>query len=549
MNSRFGALVSRMRTQRALSILAILLTLTVGILIGTVLSRGNVRGYSGPDGSLLPAMQSPQQLSNTFGQVATAIEPAVVNVSTESTPKVRRRGRAPSRGQRDNGGDDPFQDFFDRFFGGQQGGQGGQAGPGDDDDQGPQNPFGGPEGGGRQRSLGSGVILNPNGYIITNFHVVDKADRIRVKLYDEPASVLHDAKVIGVDTETDLALIKIDPPKDKPLVAARLGDSDKMSVGDWVLAIGSPFDLEATVTAGIVSAKGRNLPGGRQFQSFIQTDAAINPGNSGGPLVSMNAEVIGINTAIYTQSFGYQGVGFAMPSNVVRDVYEQLRTGNHKVARGSIGVEFSAVPNPAVLRIYGAKNGVPITNVRPDSPAAKAGLQGEDTITAVNGKPIKNGEELVSLISATHPGNKLNLTYLRNGQEKQATVVVADREKLFGDRTDQSSNDDTPDDSSQPAPTKLGVTVKAVSPEMAERMGTSEGQGVQVVDVKPGSFADDLQLQPGLIILKVNKQPVNSEEEFRKITSQLKSGQDVVFLVHAGRGSSGGNTFISGTLP
>jgi serine protease Do len=361
--------------------------------------------------------------------------------------------------------------------------------------------------------------------------------------------VLHDAKVIGVDTETDLALIKIDPPKDKPLTAARLGDSDKMTVGDWVLAIGSPFDLEATVTAGIVSAKGRNLPGGRQFQSFIQTDAAINPGNSGGPLVSMNGEVIGINTAIYTQSFGYQGVGFAMPSNVVRDVYEQLRTGDHKVARGSIGVEFSAVANPAVLRIYGAKNGVPITNVRPDSPAAKAGLQGEDTITAVNGKPIKSGEELVSLISATRPGNKLNLTYLRNGQEKQTTVVVADRAKLFGDRTDQSSSDDTPDDSSQPTPTKLGVTVKAVSPEMAERMGTAEGKGVQVVDVKPGSFADDLQLQPGLIILKINKQPVNSEEEFRRITSQLKSGQDIVFLVHSGRGSSGGNSFISGTLP
>ncbi|HEX4605451.1 MAG TPA: trypsin-like peptidase domain-containing protein, partial [Candidatus Angelobacter sp.] len=320
MNSRFGALVARLRTQRALSALVILLTLTVGILIGTVLSRGGVKGSSAPDGSLLPAMQTPQQLSSTFGQVAAAIEPAVVNVSTESTPKVRKRpnGRAPNRGQRgDNGGDDPFQDFFDRFFGGQQGGQGGQGGDGpqgDDDDQG-MNPFGGQgPGSGRQRSLGSGVILNANGYIMTNFHVVDKADRIRVKLFDEPASVLHDAKIVGVDRETDLALIKIDPPRDKPLTAARLGDSDKMTVGDWVLAIGSPFDLEATVTAGIVSAKGRNLPGGRQFQSFIQTDAAINPGNSGGPLVSMNSEVIGINTAIYTQSYGYQGVGFAMPS-------------------------------------------------------------------------------------------------------------------------------------------------------------------------------------------------------------------------------------------
>src|SRR5689334_15098627 len=499
MNSRFSALVSRMRTQRALSTLVILLTLTVGILIGTILSRGGVKGKSPPEGSPLPAMQDPQQLSNTFGQVANAVEPGVVNVSKESTPKVRRRGRVTNRGQRDNGGDDPFQDFFDRFFGGQQGGPGG----GDDDDQGPPSPFGGGPGGGRQRSLGSGVILNANGYIMTNFHVVDKADRIRVKLFDEPATVLHEAKIVGVDRETDLALIKIEPPKDKPLTAARLGDSDKMTVGDWVLAIGSPFDLEATVTAGIVSAKGRNLPGGRQFQSFIQTDAAINPGNSGGPLVSMNAEVIGINTAIYTQSFGYQGVGFAMPSNVVRDVYEQLTTGDHRVARGSIGVEFSAVPNPAVLRMYGVKNGVTISNVRPDSPAAKAGLQGEDTITAVNGKAIKSGDELVNLISATKPGNKLNLTFVRNGQQKEATVSVADRAKLFADRTDQP--DDRPEES-QPVPTKLGITVKAVSPEMAERMGTPEGKGVQVVDIKADSFGDDIGLQPGMIIMKVNKQ-------------------------------------------
>lgn len=544
MNSRFAALVARIRAQRMLSMLAILVTLALGILIGTVLSRNGVRGSSSSsDAALLPPMQSPQQLSNTFGQVAKAIEPAVVNVSTESNPKpaARQRNRRPNRGQ-DNGGEDPFQDFFDRFFGGQQG-----QGPGGDDDQGPANPFGGP-GGGRQRSLGSGVVLNTNGYIITNFHVVEKADRIRVHLFDEPTAVLHDAKLVGVDRETDLAVIKIDPPKDHPLTAARLGDSEKMNVGDWVLAIGSPFDLEATVTAGIVSAKGRNLPGGRQFQSFIQTDAAINPGNSGGPLVNMNGEVIGINTAIYTQSFGYQGVGFAMPSNVVRDVYDQLTTGDHRVARGSIGVEFSAVPNPAVLRVYGVKNGVPITNVRPDSPAAKAGLQGEDTIIAVNGKPVKSGDELVNIISSTRPGNKINLSYIRNGQQKEAAVTVADRAKLFADRTGDQGNDETPEDA-QPQPTKLGLTVKPVSPEMAERMGTPEGKGVQVVDVKPGSFADDLQLQPGMIILKVNKQPVNNEEDFRKATGALKSGQDVVFLVHAGRGANGGNAFISGTMP
>jgi serine protease Do len=537
MNSRFAALIARVRSQRMLSTLAVLATLTVGILIGTVLSRSSVKGSSHPDATLLPMMQTPQQLSSSFGKVAKQIEPAVVNVSTESTPTVRRRGGRPNRGGQD-GGDDPFQDFFDRFFGGQQGqGQGG------DDDSAP-NPF---QGGGRQRSLGSGVILNANGYIITNFHVVDKANRVRVKLMDDPPGVLRDAKIIGSDRETDLAVIKIEPPKDKTLSPARLGDSDAMTVGDWVLAIGSPFDLEETVTAGIVSAKGRNLPGGRQFQSFIQTDAAINPGNSGGPLVSMNGEVIGINTAIYTQSFGYQGVGFAMPSNVVRDVYEQLIGPEHRVARGSVGVEFSSQPAPALARVYGVKAGVTISNVVAGTPAEKAGLQTGDTITHVNGKAVKNGEELVGLISATRPGNKIDLTYIRNGQQKEANVTVADRNKLFAGRTDDADDDATPD---QPVSSKLGITVHSMTAEQVERLGlTGATKGVLVTEVKPDSFGDDINVTPGMVILQVNRQPVNSEEEFRKITSQIKSGQDVVFLVRQGRGAGAGNIFLSGTLP
>ena len=538
MNARFAAVVTRIRTQRVLSTLVILFTLTVGILIGTVLSKNGVRGNSTPtaDASLLP-MQTPQQLGNTFGKVAKELEPAVVNINSESAPKSPRRRlrRNNPNGNNPNGNDDgqdPFQDFFDRFFGGQ--------GP-DDGEGGPQGP-----GGGRERSLGSGVIMNANGYIVTNFHVVDGADRIRVKLKDDPPGVLHDAKVVGVDRETDLAVVKIEPPKDHPLVPARLGDSENMTVGDWVLAIGSPFGLENTVTAGIVSAKGRNINPQRSFQSFIQTDAAINPGNSGGPLVNMNGEVIGINTAIYTQSFGYQGVGFAMPSNTVREVYNQLTGPTHKVSRGSIGVEFNAQPNPALARVYGVKGGVTISNVRPGTPAETAGLQTGDTITAVNGKPIKTGDELVNTISATKPGNKIDLTYTRNGQQKNASVTVADRAKLFAERSEEG--DETADES-QPSPSKLGITVRSISPEMAQRLGTPEGKGVQVVDVKPDSFGDDIQMQPGFVILQVNRQPVNSEEDFRKITSQLKSGQDVAFLVRTGRGQNAGNIFLSGTLP
>lgn len=539
MNSRFAGFVARIKAQRLLPTLIILITLTVGILIGTVLSKNGVRGnsVSSADAALLPPMQSPQQLSNTFRSVAKQLEPSVVNINSESNAKQPRRRGGQRLRPNGPGGDDPFQDFFDRFFGG-QGGQGGQGG---DDDGG-----GLPPGMGREQSLGSGVIMNANGYIITNFHVVDGADRIRVKLKDDPPGVLHDAKVIGSDRETDLAVIKIEPPKDHSLVPAHLGDSEGMEVGDWVLAIGSPFNLEETVTAGIVSAKGRNINQQRTFQSFIQTDAAINPGNSGGPLVNMSGEVIGINTAIFTQSYGYQGVGFAMPSNTVRDVYNQLTGPDHKVSRGSIGVQFNAEAGPSLARVYGVNSGVTISQVTPGSPADQAGLQTGDTITAVNNKPIKNGNELIAVISSTKPGSKVDVTYVRNGQQKDSKVTVADRAKLFGERTDD--NEETADDA-QPSPSKLGISVRNITPEMAQRLGTPEGKGVQVTEVKPDSFADDIGMQQGDVILQVNRQPVNNEEEFKKITSGLKSGQDVAFLAHRGRGQQGGNLFFSGTLP
>ena len=538
MNSRFSALLARIRGQRLVSSLVILLTLTIGILIGTVLSRSGVKGNSSPDASLLP-MQTPQQLSNTFGQVAKRVEPAVVNINTESNPKPRRRlnrgqGNGQGNGQGDQG--DDLQDFFNRFFGG-QGGQGGQGG---DDDQ---NPFGDGPGGGRSRSLGSGVILNSNGYIITNFHVVDGADRIRVRLKDDPIGIQHDAKVVGIDRETDLAVIKIEPPKDKQLVPATLGDSDSMGIGDWVLAMGSPFGLENTVTAGIVSARGRNINPSRQFQSFIQTDAAINPGNSGGPLVNMRGEVIGINTAIYTQTYGYQGVGFAMPSNTVREVYDQLTSAEHRVARGSIGVTFNP-QTPALARVYGVKEGVTISGVTPGQGAERAGLQAEDTITAVNGKQIKNGDDLVNVISNVKPGTKVGIEYVRNGQKKQATVTVGDRAKVVAD--DRGESDDNNADSSMSSPNKLGLSVRNVTNETVDRLGLdSKNRGVQVTEVKPDSFAEDLGLAPGSIILKINRQPVNSEEEFRKVLSQLRSGQDVALLVR----SRSGQSIVSGTLP
>jgi len=411
--------------------------------------------------------------------------------------------------------------LFDRFFGGQPRPQ-------------------------KETSLGSGVIVDSKGYIVTNRHVVEKADRIKVVLQGDSPNLTHEARVIGTDEETDLAVIKIDT--DKSLPVAKLGNSDSMQVGDWVLAVGSPFGLEETVTAGIVSAKGRNIVAGRQFQSFIQTDAAINPGNSGGPLVNLAGEVIGINTAILTDTNAYAGVGFALPSNTVVSVYNQLISPDHRVSRGSIGIEFPPQENPAINRVYGTGNGgVTIENVIPSTPAERAGLKVGDTITSVDGKTVKNGDDLVSYIASRKPGTKVAIGFIRNGKQEQAAVTVEDRAKLLGPRLGEEEEGS---EEAAPKTGKLGLSVGPVTNDLADHYDIPAGKGVVVHDVKSGSFAEDLGVVRGDVILEINKQPVNSEEEFDRITSALKSGQDVVLLVRQLRaGREGGTNFLAGTLP
>src|SRR5437660_3611860 len=530
MDSRASAFWVRLKANRLAYTLTILATLTVGILIGTVVSSG-VKGKEGQSVKSSDAtpltVPAPQQLSNAFSQIAKQLEPSVVNISTESTMKNPHRRRArPGQGQGPGDEDNPFQDFFDKFFGG-------QGGPGSDG------------GSIRERSLGSGVIVDPKGYILTNRHVVEKADRIRVRFEDDPPGVQHDAKVIGTDQETDLAVIKVEV--DHPLPAARMGNSDGMQVGDWVLAIGSPFGQAGTVTAGIVSAKGRDIVPGRQFQTFIQTDAAINPGNSGGPLVNLNGEVIGINTAILSETNAYAGIGFALPSKTVVDVYNQLTGPEHKVSRGSIGIMFDAVENPAIARVYGSGSGVTISSVVAGSPADQAGLKVGDTITTVDGKKVSKGSELVADIASRKPGSKVALGFLRNGKTQETSVTIADRAKLFAQRLGEDQGNE---DENAPKPSKFVVTVRKVTPDMADRLDIPSGKGVIVQDVKPGSFAEDVNLARGDIILEINKQQVNSEEDFARIESSMKSGQDVVFLVRP-RGSSrqDGTIFDAGTLP
>ena len=532
------SLLERWRTRRLASIYILLGTLTIAIVGGSFAAHGvraQQKQNASADATPLKIVNTPIQ-PNDFTRIARSVGPAVVNINTQTLPKqsqnhVGGRGvpQNPSGGQ---GGDDGFQDFFNRFFGGQVPG-----GPDQGDGGGDQ---------GVQESLGSGFIVDPRGYIITNEHVVDKADKIYVKLSTDPdtSDLGRPARVIGVDKATDLAVIKIDTDKQLPTV--KMGNSDNVQVGDWVEAIGSPFALSQTVTAGIISAKNRTIEPGAsgQFQHFLQTDAAINPGNSGGPLLDMNGDVIGVNTAIYTQSAGYQGIGFAMPSNTVVSVYNDLIGPEHKVIRGSIGIQFREGLSDAVNRVYGFKYGVLVQEVQPGGPADQAGLKPGDIITSVDGRAIKNGDDLVNNIASRQPGSTARIGFLRNGKHEDTTVTVGDRDKVFAGMFNphQQPNQQNGADAGE---TKLGLVVRQESQATESKLKTP---GVEIVAVRPGSFADMQGLEPGLVITKVNRHPTGTKDEFNAIVAQLKSGDDVVFEVMDPQHPEGGINYIGGTL-
>jgi serine protease Do len=446
----------------------------------------------------------------------------VVNINTEST--VRATAGMPGG---PGGGENPFGDLFERFF----------DNPGAPDA--PRTlPF--PDEDLKQRSLGSGVIIDPAGYILTNRHVVNRADKIKVKMHDDPKS--YDAKVIGSDSETDLAVIKIEAEHSLP--HAKLGNSDGLTVGDWVLAIGSPFGLEETVTAGIISAKGRDL--GSPFQRFIQTDAAINPGNSGGPLVNMAGEVIGINTQIASSSGTSAGVGFAVPSNTAIDIYNQI-TKSGKVSRGSIGITFQGEQSAALLRSFGAKEGVVITSVHDDGPADAAGLKQGDVIVAINGTTITDGDKLVSTIAALPVGAKASVRYIRNRKEQQATIAIGDRARMLADMTGSDDGEGSAEERDA-TKARFGISIQNLTPAMVRQMGLEEAKGVVVSNVESSSFADEVGLRSGDVIIEINQQPVTKVEDVIKIQENLKTGSDVVFLVRRSEGGRSAPLYLAGTL-
>ena len=489
---------SRRRTFLAAALIAA--TLILGILIGTVIN-GKVSAmraftFSGTNATPL-ALPDPIPSSNSFSSIAGRVGPAVVNIATTQVMD-RKSARRHRQGQGDQ--DDPSEDFFFHFFDGKP------------DNGQPQT----------ERSLGSGVIVDKQGYILTNNHVVDQATKVQVTLAGDTTK--YTAKVIGVDEATDLAVIKIDAGKELPF--AKLGNSDGVQVGDWVLAIGSPFGLNATVTAGIISAKDRSGIG-RQFQRFLQTDAAINPGNSGGPLVDMAGQVIGINTAIITGGRGYEGVGFAMPATTAINVYDQL-VKSGRVTRGSIGVSFQEDlgTNQITLKSLGAPYGVVIEGVEPGSPAEKAGLKGGDVITNINGTVVKNGNDLVNPIASAPIGSKVKIEYYRDKQKKDTTAVVEDRTRVFPNTDSRVS-----DKPGEPAPAEFGLHVESLTPERAQKVGVEGVKGVVVSEVEPASFAEDINFAPGDVISEVNGQSVTSTSDYRSAISKLKPGDNVVFKV------------------
>lgn len=516
------------RNRKALASALVGVTLVVGIMIGTLVSGHVTAGraiFEGSTNGVKPlAVPDPVVMSTTFAAIVNKVSPAVVNISSTQVPERRQSRRQGGNGANggnggnggngangNNGGKDPLSDYFDRFFG-------------------DQDPSDGPRGQDAERSLGSGVVVDPQGYILTNNHVVDQATRVQVQLDGDTNK--YTAKVIGVDQETDLAVIKIEAGHE--LQFAKLGNSDGVQVGDWVLAIGSPFGLRATVTAGIISAKDRANLTDQQFQRFLQTDAAINPGNSGGPLVDLAGQVIGINTAILTgaRSYGNEGVGFALPSTVAIGVYNSIVKNGH-VIRGSIGVQFREEIswNPVALRDLGAHNGVIIQVVEPGGPADKAGIKETDVITAVNGKQIHNGSELVDPIAQTPVGDKVRLTVIHDKQTRDVTVTVGDRNVIY---PNTAAKVQPVDADVEAAPSSYGIHVAELTPERARRYripADAQTQGVVVSDIDAASFGEDLQLVPGEVIIAINDSPVKNIADYQKAISALKPGQDVVFKV------------------
>ena len=522
-------LLERLGEAKLLTFALIAITLAIGILIGTVVTdrvgAADSNEAVAPDATPLKA-PDPMPVENQFSKIVEKIRGSVVNIHVEAYQK------RTSAGGEEGGGQENMEDLFRRFFGMPNAPEGFQM---------PRSP--------RRPGEGSGVIVDPAGYVLTNKHVVEDADRIQIRFDGEDDAL--DAKLIGFDEETDLAVIRVEA-KGRSLEVAQLGNSDAVNVGDWAIAMGSPFGFRESVTVGIISAKSREVQSAasrfsRPFQKFFQTDAAINPGNSGGPLLNIRGEVIGINTAIVSRSGAYEGLGFALPSNIAIDVYNQI-IQNGRVARGSIGIRFQGEQDPALLRTYGAPDGgVLVGQVTEGGPAEKAGIQDEDVIVSIAGKKIVDGDGLIQVVAATPVGETVPVIVVRNGKKVTLDVTIADRAELFAEEL--GLPDVGPAAEPEEAKVDLGVAVQNLTATQREETDYDGDDGVVVTDVEPGSFAEDMGVAVGDIVVAVNRMPVGSVSELRELREGLQPGDDIALKVMR-RGPGGwAAQYLAGVLP
>ena len=485
--------------KRFLTITTLAVMITGGLLFGLGAWNGgtgehadhalNTIGLGGPPAAVAATPASSVLVPINFTELAEKAKPGVVNIRTVKTTKeggpVFRHffGRNPFRRE------DPFRDFFG----------------------GPQREF-------KQRSLGSGFLLDDQGYIVTNNHVVENADQIKVRLYNETE---YDAKIVGRDPKTDIALIKIEN-NGEDLQPLKLGNSDALPVGSWVMAIGSPFGLEQTVTAGIVSAKGRIIGSG-PYDDFIQTDASINPGNSGGPLLNLKGEVVGINTAIVASG---QGIGFAIPINLADGIIAQLKdTG--EVSRGWLGVGIQNL-TPELSEYYGIdrKEGVLITQVYEGDPADEAGIKEGDIIVGIDGREIKTSRELSRYVAEAGVGSRLKIALIRDGRTKNVRVKLAKRP----DQEPTLARGKT-------RPDGLGMRVREIDPEIAEQLGVDQDQrGVVIVQLDPESATAQAGVRRGDIIIEINRKAVDDLKDYKAQINKIDKGDTVQMLLRRGAG-------------
>ena len=472
----------------------LLLRLASYIVIGGItLMLGMVIGGNASSSAAVASEE--MAAKSPFVEVAQDIKPAVVQITTTKMVKYRYWDPFESFNS-------PFEDLFPEFFG-----------------QRPERRKAPREFKRKQEGLGSGFIIDKEGYILTNHHVIKDVDEIQVKLLGEDKP--YEAKIVGEpDPGTDIALIKIEPRR--PLTVAKLGDSDKIEVGEWVMAVGNPFGLEETLTVGVISAKGRSgFSGMPRYQDFIQTDASINFGNSGGPLVNIKGEVIGINTFIISP-YVAQGLGFAIPINIARDVYEKILK-HGRVVRGYLGIVPQDI-DPAMAKLWKlpGEKGVVVSDVQENTPASQGGLKVQDVILEFDGKEVTGEEQFRKIVADIPVGKKVEIRVIRNGEEKTLTAVIAE---LPSERKQSKREEEEP---------KLGIAVREITPAMVERHDLKESRGVIIVDVEAGSPADE-KLQPGDIIKKINNRKIENIDDYLSALDETKPGEDIIFLIRRGK--------------